>query len=500
MSFRAPCLGLMVLCLPAATLSQAQELAVDCAGYPRWAATTNYLVGAKVTYNGGLYRATAASNNVPPNVCPTGGWWQLLGTCSSTGGCTTLPTAPAGLRSPAQTSSSITLMWNAASAPSNCSVTYNVFNGTTRIAAGLAVPSMVITGLAASTTYYLGVSATDAAGTSAQSPSFAVRTLAGGGAGCATVPDVPTGFGSPSQTSTSISLAWNPVTTPAGCPVTYNLTENGLPLVTVPTTTAIVSGLAPGTSYSFTVAAADAAGSSQPSGVLSVQTRTSTIPTPASVLAGIKARMTSGNQVNSSPHLNTMRHSQSVNVYQVVPGVFAFSSGMAIDTDGSDPDPDPDHQGQTTWQTSDGRYLGAHHVPYYVLGDVCYDGRSPCKWFFYEDRDVSALQFALVFYNGKVIGAVFGDTQGPPGGDARELGEASVRTAELLGIDGSGTSGGVDSGVTYVVFSGSQWVLTGTNGTLGDNAQALVAKALDTLASGLLDGPGQPEGKTITGT
>ena len=30
--------------------------------------------------------------------------------------------------------------------------------------------------------------------------------------------------------------------------------------------------------------------------------------------------------------------------------------------------------------------------------------------------------------------------------------------------------------------------------------QALVAKALDTLASGLLDGPGQPEGKTITGT
>ena len=87
-----------------------------------------------------------------------------------------------------------------------------------------------------------------------------------------------------------------------------------------------------------------------------------------------------------------------------------------------------------------------------------------------------------MFYQGQAVGAVFGDTQGPPGGDARELGEASVKTAQLLGIASSGTAGGVDSGVTYVVFSGAQWVLTGSNGTLSDSAQALVAKALGTLA------------------
>jgi len=54
----------------------------------------------------------------------------------------------------------------------------------------------------------------------------------------------------------------------------------------------------------------------------------------------------------------------NVNVYQVAAGVFAYTSSMAIDDDGSDPDPDPDHQGSTTWQDSSGAQLGAHHVPY----------------------------------------------------------------------------------------------------------------------------------------
>ena len=481
-----PLSGLALGLLFASNAASAQELAVSCAGYPRWAATTAYAVGAKVTYSGGLWRAVAASTNVPPNACPAGGWWQLLGPCSATAACTAVPSAPNGLRSPLQTASSITLNWNAVSTPLNCPVSYDVFSGSTRLASALAAPGTVLTGLAASTTYALQTSATTAAGTSRLSPPLAVTTLGGGGGGgCANPPATPTGLASPSQTSSSVSLSWNPVATPSGCTVAYTVQQNGNPALTVPTPTAIISGLAANTSYAFAVAASDAAGASLPSATLTVQTAPGgTTPTPAAVLAGIQARMTAGNQINTQPHKNTMQQSQAVNVYQVAPGVYAFSSGMAIDTDGSDSDPDPDHQGQTTWETSDGKYLGAHHVPYYVLGDVCYDGNSPCKWFFYEDRDVQALQFALVFYNGKVIGAVFGDTQGPPGGDARELGEASVMTADLLGIPSSGTTGGVDTGVTYVVFSGSQWVLTGTNSTLSDNAQALVTKALTTLAGG----------------
>src|SRR5579884_1757835 len=98
--------------------------------------------------------------------------------------------------------------------------------------------------------------------------------------------------------------------------------------------------------------------------------------TAAEVLAGVKKNSTAANQVNTKPHINTMTRAMNVNVYQVASGVFAYTSSMAIDTDGSDSDPDPDHQSQTTWTDDNGAYLGAHHVPYYVLGDYCYDKTS----------------------------------------------------------------------------------------------------------------------------
>ncbi|WP_329173074.1 glycoside hydrolase family 75 protein [Streptomyces sp. NBC_01477] len=215
--------------------------------------------------------------------------------------------------------------------------------------------------------------------------------------------------------------------------------------------------------------------------------------TPAQVLAGIQAKSTAANQVNTKPHINTMTRAQNVNVYQVAPGVYSYSSGMAIDTDGSDSDPDPDHQGETTWEDSNGKALGAHHVPFYVLGDDCWDRTSPCPHFFYKEHGMSGRQFALMFYNGNVIGSIFGDTQTAndqttSDNDSRELGEASVKAAQLLGIPSSGTTGGVDNGVTVVMFSGSSWVVNGTNANLNDNTQALVQTALDSLGASLNGG------------
>lgn len=210
--------------------------------------------------------------------------------------------------------------------------------------------------------------------------------------------------------------------------------------------------------------------------------------TAAQILSAVQSHMTSPVQVNTEPHINTMTRAMNVNVYQVSSGVYAYASSMAVDTDGSDPDPDPDHQSQTTWTDDAGKYLGAHHVPYYVLGDYCYDKVAPCPHFYYAEHNIAGLQFALVFYNGKVIGAVFGDTQGDSvtptsDNDSRELGEASVESAALLGIPSSGTTGGVDSGVTVVIFSGAQWIVQGTNSTLNTNAQALVQKALNQLGT-----------------
>ncbi len=212
--------------------------------------------------------------------------------------------------------------------------------------------------------------------------------------------------------------------------------------------------------------------------------------TAAEVLAGVKANMTTAKKVNSKPHINTMTRKQNVNVYQVASGVYAYTSSMAIDTDGSDPDPDPDHQGQTTFQDSNGKALGAHHVPFYVLGDDCWDRKTPCPHFFYKEHNIKGRQFALMFYNGKVIGSIFGDTQTAndqttSDNDSRELGEASVKAAQLLGIPSSGTSGGVDNGVTVVMFSGSSWVVNGTNANLNATAQAKVQQALDSLGASM---------------
>ena len=212
--------------------------------------------------------------------------------------------------------------------------------------------------------------------------------------------------------------------------------------------------------------------------------------TPAQVLAGVQANMTTANKVNSKPHINTMTRTQNVNVYQVASGVYAYSSSMAIDDDGSDPDPDPDHQDQTTFQDSNGKQLAAHHVPFYVLGDDCWDRKSPCPHFFYKEHNIKGRQFALMFYNGKCIGSIFGDTQTgndqtTSDNDSRELGEASVKSASLLGIPSSGTTGGVDNGVTVVIFSGSSWVVNGTNANLNTTAQAMVQNALDTLGASM---------------
>ena len=213
--------------------------------------------------------------------------------------------------------------------------------------------------------------------------------------------------------------------------------------------------------------------------------------TAAQVLAGVKANMVAAKKVNTLAHINTQTRARNVNVFEVTPGTFAYTSSMAIDTDGSDSDPDPDHQGETTFSDDSGRALGAHHLAFYVLGDDCFDRKTPCPHFFYKEHNIKGLQFALIFFNGKVIGSVFGDTQTANGqttsdNDSRELGEASVHAASMLGIPSSGTTGGVDNGVTVVILSGPSWVVHGSTSTaLNTSAQALIQKALNQLGNGM---------------
>ncbi len=87
----------------------------------------------------------------------------------------------------------------------------------------------------------------------------------GGGGGCSAVPSVPLGLTATSTTASGTTLNWNASSAIAGCSVTGYPVYQGTTLLASPTTTTYaVTGLSPGTQYSFTVAARDSFGASGP--------------------------------------------------------------------------------------------------------------------------------------------------------------------------------------------------------------------------------------------
>jgi chitinase len=94
----------------------------------------------------------------------------------------------------------------------------------------------------------------------------------GGGGGGGTAPAAPTGLTVTGTTSSSVSLSW---TAPSGTVTGYYVFENGSQVASVTGTSDTVTGLAPSTSYTFTVAAYNSAGQSPQSGQVSATTSAS---------------------------------------------------------------------------------------------------------------------------------------------------------------------------------------------------------------------------------
>ncbi len=104
----------------------------------------------------------------------------------TSGASCTAPTAPSGLAATATSSSQINLSWTAGT--SSCAVTNNIFRSTTsgftpstsnQIASGVSGTTFSNTGLAASTTYFYLVEATNSGGTSGPSNQASATTQAG---------------------------------------------------------------------------------------------------------------------------------------------------------------------------------------------------------------------------------------------------------------------------------------------------------------------------------
>jgi hypothetical protein len=130
-----------------------------------------------------------------------------------------------------------------------------------------------------------------------------------------------------------------------------------------------------------------------------------------------------------------------------VGSAYFWKADMDIDCDGirtshCNSTADPWYQNQTSFQTSKGKPFQADSTHYFVIP-------LPSSRFSYTSAGIKPGSVAAVIYNGKVVYAVFAD-EGP----SNIIGEASYATAKALGIDPDPATGGVDSGVTYIVFPG----------------------------------------------
>jgi hypothetical protein len=209
----------------------------------------------------------------------------------SAGSCSAAPSAPTGLSATARSSSAIGLSWSAVTPPSNCTISgYSVYGSTTSgftpgsanlIAGGLTGTTYSNTGLAASTTYYYKVEATDAEGASAASTQASTTTLA---ASCSAVPSAPTGLTATATSSSAINLNWSAVTPPANCSISgysvYGSTISGftpgstnLLATGLTATTYTNTGLSAATTYYYKVEATDTDGTSAASTQQSAETQ-----------------------------------------------------------------------------------------------------------------------------------------------------------------------------------------------------------------------------------
>jgi hypothetical protein len=241
--------------------------------YPAWAPGVAYKVGDGVSYGGVNYTCLQAHTSQvgwePPSAPAL---WQVAS------GTPTVPATPTGLAATANSSSQITVTWNAVSNATGYDLQVD----------GATVSSVtspyVHSGLAASSTHTYAVRAKNSAGSSAFSSAVSATTQA-----TATIPAVPTGLTATVNSSSQITVTWNAVSNATG----YDLSVDGT-TVSNATSPYVHSGLAASSSHSYAVRAKNSAGTSAFSGTVSATTQAATIP---AVPTGLAATANSSSQI-----------------------------------------------------------------------------------------------------------------------------------------------------------------------------------------------------------
>ncbi|QPF73378.1 chitinase [Roseateles sp. DAIF2] len=257
--------------LAAGLLAGSAAQAYDCTGVPEWSPSATYTAGQKAQQNNAAYQANWWTQNNSP-ATNSGPWavWKPLGTCDPVGPDITAPSVPGTPTASNLSSNSVTLSWSASTDNVGGSglAGYELLRGGTLIASP-AGNSHTDTGLTAGTNYSYQVRAKDkASNASALSASLLVTTPAP----CTSIPATPGGLNSPSQGGDNVNLSWNAVTAGPNCTVQYRVLQGATQATQTALTQASIGGLAPNTTYNFSVVAVSQAGASQPSAPISVTT------------------------------------------------------------------------------------------------------------------------------------------------------------------------------------------------------------------------------------
>ena len=235
---------------------------VGVAGYNIYRA--GVLVGTSTTTNftntgltlGTAYSYTVAAYDAAGNVS------AQTAAVSCTVVDNTAPSVPTGLSASAASSTSINLTWNAST--DNVAVTgYKIYRGGVQVGTS-AINNYTNTGLTLGTAYSYTVAAYDAAGNVSAQTAAVSYTITD-----STAPSIPTGINITSRTPTSIVFGWTASTDNIGV-TGYKVYRGGVQIGTSTTTSYSDSGLTMASSYSYTVAAYDAAGNTSTQSVASL--------------------------------------------------------------------------------------------------------------------------------------------------------------------------------------------------------------------------------------
>jgi chitodextrinase len=221
---------------------------------------TSYAFGSLTC--GTAYTLGVAAIDAAGNVSATATTAVTTAACSDT----SAPSVPTALATSAATQTAVTLSWSASI--DNVGVTgYSMFKNGTQVATWLA-PGYIFSGLSCGTTYTLGVAAVDAAGNVSATASTTATTAA-----CTdnVAPSIPSGLTLTGAGQTSATLSWSSSTDNVGV-AGYRFFVNGSQVGTTAATSYGASGLTCGQTYTFGVAAFDAAGNASAAAAISAAT------------------------------------------------------------------------------------------------------------------------------------------------------------------------------------------------------------------------------------